>query len=134
MRTIFQALFVLLAASVMTVSAATFTVNTTADTPDANPGDEVCSDAGASCSVRAAITESNTLAGADTINIPTGFYTQSQLATSNEDANANGDWDSLDSVTINGTPPPDPNNPVLTVLQASSTPTGGVERVLPTVN
>ena len=43
--------------------AATFSVDTTADTVDANPGNGTCADAGASCSLRAAIQEANALAG-----------------------------------------------------------------------
>jgi len=54
--------------------AATFTVNSTADTPDATPGDGVCATAGAVCTLRAAIEEANALAGADLINIPGGTY------------------------------------------------------------
>jgi CSLREA domain-containing protein len=37
------------------VFGATFTVNTTADTPDANPGDGVCADSSGNCSLRAAV-------------------------------------------------------------------------------
>lgn len=55
----------------------TFTVNTTSDADDANPGDGICdSDTGSSgsqCSLRAAMRESNAIAGDYTINfaIPT---------------------------------------------------------------
>lgn len=51
---------------------ALFTVNTTVDLTDANPGDGVC-DAGAGvgiCTLRAAIQEANARAGADTIIVP----------------------------------------------------------------
>jgi len=37
-------------------AAGPFTVNTTADTHDANTGDGACADAGNNCSLRAAIT------------------------------------------------------------------------------
>lgn len=49
------------------------TVNTTDDTPDVNPGDGVALDANGNTSLRAAIMESNALAGADQISfdIPT---------------------------------------------------------------
>ncbi len=54
----------------------TFTVNSTADGADANPGDGVCETAAgnATCTLRAAIQEANAHAGADTIafNIPPG--------------------------------------------------------------
>ena len=48
-------------------AAATLTVNSIADTSDANPGDGVCDDGGGNCTLRAAIQEANTLAGTDTI-------------------------------------------------------------------
>jgi CSLREA domain-containing protein len=46
-----------------TALGATFTVNTTADTPDLNPGDGNCADASGACSLRAAIMEANALGG-----------------------------------------------------------------------
>jgi CSLREA domain-containing protein len=53
--------------------AATFTVNSTADDPDASPGNGVCQTTGGQCTLRAAIQEANALAGPHTIafNIPT---------------------------------------------------------------
>lgn len=83
------------------VSAATFVVNTTADTVDANPGNGASADAGGQCSLRTAIGEANAAAGADIITLPAGTYTQT-LAGSGEDANANGDYDITAPVTING--------------------------------
>ena len=56
-------------------SAAIFVVNTTADTQDAVAGDGICADSGGACSLRAAITEANALAGADIITLPVGTYT-----------------------------------------------------------
>jgi CSLREA domain-containing protein len=51
-----------------TVRAATnFTVNSTGDGADNNPGDGVCDDGTGACTLRAAIQEANTLAGDDTI-------------------------------------------------------------------
>lgn len=132
LRFVFTLAFALTAAA--TVSAATFNVNTTADTQDAAPGNGACADSNGNCSLRAAITESNVLSGTDIINVPAGSYTQSNQATSNEDNNVNGDWDILDSVVIHGQPILDPQNPSLVVLQAANTPTGGVERVLHIVN
>jgi len=46
--------------------AATFTVDTTTDSVDTNPGDGTCSD-GSACSLRAAVMEANALSGEDTI-------------------------------------------------------------------
>ena len=54
---------------------ATFTVDSTADAVDANPGDGVCDDGLGNGTLRAAIMEANALAGADTIDIPAGIYT-----------------------------------------------------------
>ena len=48
-------------------SAASFIVDDTGDAADANAGDGTCATAGAVCTLRAAIQESNALAGADTI-------------------------------------------------------------------
>ena len=52
----------------------TFTVNTTSDSNDNNPGDGVCSD-GTNCSLRAAIEEANALGKTADINVPPGTYT-----------------------------------------------------------
>ena len=49
-------------------AAATFTVNSLGDTPDAAPGNGLCADAGSACTLRAALQEANALAGDDTIN------------------------------------------------------------------
>ena len=49
-------------------AAATFTVNSLADTPDATPGNGICADAGGACTFRAALQEANAFAGDDTIN------------------------------------------------------------------
>ncbi len=53
-------------------AAGTFTVNSTADTGDKTPGDGICLTSGGVCTLRAAMTEANLHAGADTIlfNIP----------------------------------------------------------------
>jgi CSLREA domain-containing protein len=54
-----------------THAATTFTVNSLLDTPDATPGDGACANANGACTLRAAIQESNSLAGDDTINFST---------------------------------------------------------------
>ncbi|MBI4034772.1 MAG: CSLREA domain-containing protein [Candidatus Chisholmbacteria bacterium] len=76
-----------------TVSAASFTVTKTADTNDG-----ACD---ADCSLREAITAANALPGADTIILPASTYTLS-LAGTGEDANATGDLDITDDLTLNG--------------------------------
>ena len=55
-------------------SAADFTVNSTVDAVDANPGDGVCATAAGECTLRAAFQETNALAGDDTIALPAGTY------------------------------------------------------------
>jgi hypothetical protein len=57
----------LLAAS---AEALTFHVDDNGDAGDANPGDGSCATAGAVCTLRAAIEESNATAAADTVTIP----------------------------------------------------------------
>jgi len=91
----------LLLVLVSAASAATFVVNTTADTVDATAGNGVCADAGGACSLRAAISESNALAGADIITLPAGTYTIG-IAEANDNNNLNGDFDILSDITING--------------------------------
>lgn len=57
------------------VSAATFNVNTTADTFDIFPGNGICFDNSGRCSLRAAISEANAYPGADFIVVPAGIFT-----------------------------------------------------------
>ena len=73
-------------------AAATFTVNSLADTPDAAPGNGVCADAGTLCTLRAALQEANALAGTDTINFSvTGTINLTGvLPTLNSNINING--------------------------------------------
>ena len=61
--------------------AVTFTVNSTVDAVDVNPGDGVCATAEGTCTLRAAIQEANALAGADTIILPAGTYPLSSAVT-----------------------------------------------------
>ncbi|MGA7991928.1 MAG: choice-of-anchor Q domain-containing protein [Thermoanaerobaculia bacterium] len=82
--------------------AATFTVNSTADAVDSNPGNGVCATAGGFCTLRAAITEANTLGGGPhTITVPAGTYILAIVGTG-EDNNLTGDLDILQGMTING--------------------------------
>ncbi len=78
-----------------------FTVNSTADAVDANPGDGVCAAAGGQCTLRAAIMEANALSGADTITVPAGTYTLT-IPGAGEDAAATGDLDLVQDITVNG--------------------------------
>src|SRR5512140_2261398 len=80
----------------------TFTVNGATDAVDANLGDTVCETAPSNgiCTLRAAIQESNALAGADTINLPPGIYTLT-IPGVGEDVSAAGDLHITDDLTIN---------------------------------
>ena len=62
----------------------TFIVKSAADSPDANVGDGKCKSVAGKCTLRAAIQESNALAGPNTILVPQGEYklTVSALLTS----------------------------------------------------
>ncbi|HEY6941492.1 hypothetical protein, partial [Dokdonella sp.] len=84
-----------------TVHAAVFTPDTTVDTVDAMPGDGLCADMGGHCSLRAAMQESNALAGADTIVLDVGAYALTR-AGSDEDASASGDLDVDDDLVLQG--------------------------------
>jgi len=86
--------------------AATFTAASTTDAVDINPGDGVCATAGAVCTLRAAIQETNALGGTNTIILPSGTYTLS-IAGTDENASASGDLDivmgsDIDNLTITG--------------------------------
>ncbi|MEP7076575.1 MAG: choice-of-anchor Q domain-containing protein [Acidobacteriota bacterium] len=55
-------LFAFASTSAAQPKAQVFTVDSTADTPDADPGDGGCADAGGQCTLRAAIDEANSIA------------------------------------------------------------------------
>jgi hypothetical protein len=79
-----------------------FTVNNTPDAPDAMPGDGKCETASGNniCTLRAAIQETNALAGADIINLQSGVtYTLTRVGADN--TALNGDLDITDDLTIN---------------------------------
>lgn len=86
-----------LAIAAPATAATTFTVTTTADTLDANEGDGNCADAAGECSLRAAVMESNSLGGADTIVLPDGTYTLTIGGVGGDD---DGDLDIVDDLTV----------------------------------
>lgn len=94
---------VFLGCGALPVSAATFTVNSTADAVDAAPGNGVCETAPGNgvCTLRAAIQEANVLPGADEIILPAGTYTLT-IPGENEDAAATGRLDIYSDLTITG--------------------------------
>ncbi len=81
----------------------TFTVNSAIDATDANPGDGVCETAAGNgiCTLRAAVQETNSLPGIDTIHVPTGtfFLTISGRVENNA---MSGDLDIKDDLIITG--------------------------------
>ncbi|AEI39004.1 Ig-like domain repeat protein [Paenibacillus mucilaginosus] len=112
--------------------AATFTVNHTADTVDAAPGNGVCadaSDASGKCTLRAAIMESNALPGADTINVGPGVYTLI-LGGTGENGATTGDLDILGDLVLVGAGGNAEGDPAATVIQAGESSSTGIDRVI----
>lgn len=99
-RLIHVAIIVALAVS-QSAQAATFIVDNTDDAVDVNPGDGVCVTNAGTCTLRAAIQETNALVGADAIELPKGVYNIA-IAGSDEEAAASGDLDINDDLTIEG--------------------------------
>lgn len=86
------------------VHAASFTVNIPADATDDNPGDGVCEIAGPPwgiCTLRAAIEETNALAGTDEIIIPAGVFVSNRTGSDDDNAFA-GDLDITDDLIVRG--------------------------------
>ncbi len=85
---------------------AVFTVNSTLDLPDANPGDGLAEAFDTVTgqwvtTLRAAVMEANALPGHDTIYLPAGTYVLT-LKGPDEDGGANGDLDILDHLDLIG--------------------------------
>src|SRR5581483_10083502 len=89
---------------VRAASSAIFTVNSTADVLDRKPGDGKCETGRNNkvCTLRAAIMETNALAGGDTIVLPKGTY-YLMIPGGNEDKARTGDLDIKGNLVINGT-------------------------------
>lgn len=91
----------LVVASFVLVSAqSSFTVNTTIDSVDANPGDGVCADVNGLCSLRAAIMEAN--ANADYTEVILGAGDYVTTLTSGPTDESFGDLDINQSTRISG--------------------------------
>ncbi len=83
----------LLAAAGAPVRAATtavFNVNAFGETVDINPGNGVCADSGGLCTLKAAVMETNALAGADIINLTAGTFNLTATLPINDDLTING--------------------------------------------
>ena len=77
-------------------------VDSTADAVDGAPGDRACATAApVRCTLRAAVQESNALAGADTISIPAGIY-ELAIPPLNQNLDDTGDLDVTGSLTVSG--------------------------------
>jgi CSLREA domain-containing protein len=82
--------------------AQAFTVTSTLDEPDLNPGDGLCVSAPSGvCTLRAAIMEANGQGGSHTISLPAGTF-KITIAGANEDGGGTGDFDIFANLTITG--------------------------------
>lgn len=79
--------------------ATAFTVNTTADTIDADPGNGQCADSNGNCSLRAAVMEANALGAPVIINLPAGTYTLTRTSSIDEQGD---DLDLKSNITLKG--------------------------------
>jgi hypothetical protein len=90
-------------AAATTGHAATFSVNSILDEQDDTPGDGDClSNLSGVCTLRAAIQETNALAGDDEINIAVVGTIKLKIPGPGEDTAATGDLDITDNLTITG--------------------------------
>ncbi|MEZ5472434.1 MAG: choice-of-anchor Q domain-containing protein [Marinicella sp.] len=81
-------------------AGAEFTVNTTTDSTDMAPGNGLCADSQGLCSLRAAVMETNALAGADVIYLPRNNSYALTLANNAIDSDLRGDIDIRDSLFL----------------------------------
>ena len=81
--------------------AGTFYVDSTIDEVDALPGDGACATSIGTCTLRAAIQETNAFPGEDVIEVPTGDYVLT-IPGSGEDAASTGDLDITDDLILTG--------------------------------
>jgi hypothetical protein len=82
-----------------------FVVTDASDLPDLNPGDGMCGSRKGTCTLRAAVQESNAFCGGDygceeTIELPAGTFTLTRVGADN--SAFRGDLDITGSVTIRG--------------------------------
>lgn len=77
LRRNFSIIAAALLASALSADAANFQVDSTTDSPNANPGDGKCVSKAGGCTLRAAIEEANASDVGNTVQIPSGNYTLS---------------------------------------------------------
>jgi hypothetical protein len=102
---LFLTFFLLALTSPAKADYTVFTVNDTADLPDLTPGDGVCGSRKGTCTLRAAVQESNAYCGGDygceeTIILPAGTFKLTRVGT--DDNAFRGDLDITGFVTIRG--------------------------------
>lgn len=102
MKTLFLAVFCAATTLSVTAAAADFTVDSSVDSLDVAPGDGDCADPLGRCSLRAAVMETNALAGADVITLPSGSYVLTIASDGTPDDGEDGDLDVIGDLTING--------------------------------
>ena len=101
------------------VSAASLTVNDTADRVDSQVGNGECRTSAGTCTLRAAIQEANALPGPDTITVPTGTYAIAIAPLGDFVVDPNdGDFDITEPVTITGA------GSLNTIIDAGTPPAG----------
>jgi CSLREA domain-containing protein len=88
------------APDVALAAAVTYTVNTAADTSDADLGVARCSDVHRHCSLRAAIMQANFHPGPDVVRVPAGIFKLTRRG--DEDAAVLGDLDITGDLTLKG--------------------------------
>ncbi|WCO68152.1 CSLREA domain-containing protein [Iamia majanohamensis] len=81
----------------------TFTVNTTADTVDASPGNGRCADSAGRCSLRAAVMEANALTGSTTVVLARRATYPLTITGAGNASAASGDLDITRDVVVEGT-------------------------------
>jgi hypothetical protein len=95
------ALLLLLASFGIPLVGHAFVVDVTTDGVDTMPGDGICATSGGHCTVRAAVMESNALAGRQTVTVAAGVHTLAILGRG-ENASVTGDLDVTDDLDIEG--------------------------------
>jgi hypothetical protein len=129
-KTIMKPLLFLLLLSSFVSHSVEFSVDTTTDSIDINIGDGLCANSSGDCSLRAAIQETNQLAGADTI-----YLARSTMYSLNLNAGVNdsdfGDLDISDSLTISIE---NPNIPAASVSELPLINGNSIDRVFDVSN
>lgn len=104
-------------ASITPAYAITYTVNSTLDEVDTEPGDRVCLTNSGTCTLRAAVMEANASRGPDTVSLPSGTYPLTISATGDESLDRIGDLDITQPLAIIGNAA---NRPVIQALSTGS--------------